>query len=87
MDAIEAVLDLAKERDELAETVSTYETALEGLVGKTVLLSFGKKNHKRFVECEVTEFLGEDGWEATGVEDQEVYVFTIEDLVSGKVQI
>jgi hypothetical protein len=87
MDAIEAVLELAKERDELASTVETYDDMLEMLVGKTVILTVGRKNHKRFVECTVTDFHGAEGWELTSTDDDEVYVITFEDFVTGKVQL
>ena len=43
MDAIEAVLELAKERDELASIVESYEEMLESLVGKKVLLTAGQR--------------------------------------------
>jgi hypothetical protein len=39
MEAIEAVLDLAKERDQLAEELETYEDWFEELVGRKVTLS------------------------------------------------
>jgi hypothetical protein len=86
MDAIEAVIDLVKERDELMDIVETYENELESLVGKTVLLTVGRKNHKRFIECEVTDFSGIDGWELTS-SDNEVHTVTFSDFVSGKVQL
>jgi hypothetical protein len=87
MDAIEAVLELAKERDELATTVETYDDMLEMLVGKSVILTVGRKNHKRFVECTVTDFHGSEWWELTSTDDDEVYVITFEDFVTGKVQL
>ena len=87
MDAIEAVLELAKERDELATTVETYDDMLEMLVGKSVILTVGRKNHKLFVECTVTDFHGSEGWELTSTDDDEVYVITFEDFVTGKVQL
>ena len=86
MEAIEAVIDLVKERDELAAIIESYEETLESLVGKTVLLTIGRKNHKRFVECTVTDFNGPDGWELTSSDD-EVHLVTFEDFLSGKVQL
>jgi hypothetical protein len=83
MDAIEAVLDLAKERDELANIIGT----LDALVGKTVILTAGRKSHRRFIECKVTEFHGLDGWELVSTEDDEVYMVTFIDFASGKVQL
>jgi hypothetical protein len=86
MDAIEAVIDLVKERDELVNIVESYEDELEALVGKDVILTLGRKNHKRFVECTVTDFNGTEGWELTSSED-EVHLVTFADFVSGKVQL
>jgi hypothetical protein len=86
MDAIEAVIDLVKERDELVNIIENYEDALESLVGKTVILTVGRKNHRRFVECTVTGFNGTDGWELTSSDD-EVYTVTFADFVSGKIQL
>ncbi len=88
MEAIEAVLELTKERDELATTVDAYESMLADLVGETVTLTIGRKNHKRFVECTVTEFHGTEGWELTSAdEDGEVYMVTFEDFIKGKVRL
>jgi hypothetical protein len=87
MDAIEAVLELAKERDELANIIETYDDMLETLVGKTVILTAGRKSHRRFIECKVTEFHGADGWELVSTEDDEVYMVTFMDFASGKVQL
>ena len=87
MDAIEAVLELAKERDELANIIETYEDMLEALVGKSVILTIGRKNHKRFVECTVSDFHGSEGWELVSTEDDEVHMVTFEDFVTGRVQL
>jgi len=86
MEAIEAVIELVKERDDLVHVVESYEDSLEALVGKTVTLTLGRKNHKRFIECTVTDFHGTDGWELTSSDD-EVHMVTFLDIVSGKVQI
>jgi hypothetical protein len=88
MEAIEAVLDLAKERDELANDLDTYESWFESLVGKHVTLGIKHKKHTKFVECTVTEFNQGEGWELTAdVEEDEVYMVTFEDFVSGKVRL
>jgi hypothetical protein len=87
MDAIEAVVELAKERDELSDIIESYENMFESLVGRKVILTIGRKNHKRFVECTVTEFHGMDGWELASTEDDEVHMVTFEDFVAGKVQL
>jgi hypothetical protein len=86
MEAIEAVIELVKERDDLVHVVESYEDSLEALVGKTVTLIVGRKNHKRFIECTVVEFHGTDGWEIISSDD-EVHMVTFLDIVSGKVQI
>lgn len=87
MEAIEAVLELTKERDELASSVEAYEEILASLVGETVILTVGRKNHKRFVECTVTEFHGVEGWELSSTDEDEVYMVTFEDFVKGKVRL
>jgi hypothetical protein len=86
MEAIEAVLELAKERDEIANELETYEEWFETLVGKKVTLSVKQKKSKstRFVECTVTEFVQGEGWELTG-EDDAVYMITFDDLFCGKI--
>ena len=85
MDAIEAVLDLAKDRDELANELETYESWFETLIGRKVTLNLKlKKNKTRFVECVVTDFNPGEGWELTN-EDDEVFMVTFEDLFSGKI--
>lgn len=87
MEAIEAVLELTKERDELASSVEAYEEILASLVGETVTLTVGRKNHRKFVECTVTEFNGLDGWELVSTDNDEIYMITFEDFVKGKVQV
>jgi hypothetical protein len=87
MEAIEAVLELAKERDELANELETYEDWFETLVGKRATLSAKHKKTTRFVECVVTEFIQGEGWELTSEEDGDdsVYMITFEDLFNGKI--
>ena len=87
MDAIEAVVDLAKDRDELSDILETYEDMLSGLVGKSIILVVGRKNHRRFVECTVTDFNGTEGWQASSDEDDQTYFFTFNEIISGKVQL
>jgi len=90
MEAIEAVLELAKERDQIADELETYEEWFESLVGRKVTLSLRNKKSTRFVECIVTEFVEGEGWELTSCEgegDEEVFMVTLEDIFKGKVQI
>jgi hypothetical protein len=90
MEAIEAVLELAKERDQIADELETYEEWFEALVGRKVTLSLKNKKSTRFVECVVTEFVEGEGWELTSCEgegDEEVFMITLEDIFKGKVQI
>jgi len=90
MEAIEAVLELAKERDQIADELETYEEWFESLVGRKVTLSLRNKKSTRFVECIVTEFVEGEGWELTSCEgegDEEVFMITLEDIFKGKVQI
>jgi hypothetical protein len=90
MEAIEAVLELAKERDQIADELETYEDWFESLVGRKVTLSLKTKGkHVRFIECVVTEFVEGEGWELTSCEegDDEVFMVTLEDIFKGKVSI
>jgi len=92
MEAIEAVLELAKERDQIADELETYEDWFESLVGRKVTLSLKTKGkHVRFVECVVTEFVEGEGWELSsqeeGAADEEVFMVTLEDIFKGKVSI
>jgi hypothetical protein len=93
MEAIEAVLELAKERDQIADELETYEDWFESLVGRKVTLSLKQKSKQskiRFVECVVTEFVEGEGWELTsceGDEQDEVFMVTLEDIFIGKATI
>lgn len=86
MEAIEAVLDLAKERDELAADLETYESWFESIVGNNVTLEYKKKKHTRYIECTVVEFTAGEGWELRS-EDDDIFVVTFEDFAKGRVWI
>lgn len=88
MEAIEAVLELAKERDELASDIETYESWFESLVGKSVTLTVKRKKHTRFVQCTVTEFMQGEGWELQSEDgEDEIFMVTFEDLTAGRVVV
>jgi len=90
MQAIQAVLDLVKERDEIAEELETYENWFESLVGENVVLSIGSKRKARFVDCIVTEFTPGEGWVLQSVDgdgEDDVHVVTFEDFVRGRLYI
>lgn len=88
MQAVQAVFDLVKERDELTEELETYESWFESLVGETVVLSVrASKKKTHFVDCIVTEFTPGEGWVLQGVEDDEIHVVTFEDFVRGRLYI
>ena len=88
MDAIEAVLDLAKERDALADDLDVYEKWFESLVDHEVTLSVTSKKKTHFVTCRVVSFMNGEGWELVNVENEdEVYMATFSDIVSGKLTI
>jgi hypothetical protein len=86
MQAIQAVLDLVKERDEIADELETYENWFESLVGENVVLSIVSKRKTRFVDCVVTEFTPGEGWVLQS-EDDDVHVVTFEDFVRGRLYI
>jgi hypothetical protein len=89
MEAIEAVVALTKERDEISEELDTYESWFEGLVGRTVTYGVVSKKHTRFVECRITEFNPGEGWELTGTtgDDPDLYQATFEDFVTGRMHV
>jgi len=84
MDAIESVVALVKERDELIETVEEYEHWFESLVGKSVSLQVSSKKKKvRYVDVTVTDFVPGQGWEARDDEDN-TYEIDFMDFVKGE---
>ena len=87
MEAIEAVLDLVKERDEIASDLETYENWFESLVGREVTLAVKRKKKTTFVECVVVEFNQGEGWELKSDETDEVYMVTFEDFAEGRVWV
>ena len=87
MEAIESVVALVKERDELIETVEEYEDWFESLIGKRVSLQLPSKKQKvRFVEATITDFVPGEGWEAHDSEDN-LYEIDFMDFVKGDVWI
>jgi hypothetical protein len=87
MEAIEAVLELAKERDELASDLEVYESWFESLVGKEVTLTVTHKKKTNFIDCTVTEFTSGEGWELTALDTDEVYIVGFEDFADGRVWV
>jgi hypothetical protein len=88
MDAIEAVVELARERDEIAEDLDIYESWFESLVGKEVVLTVKSKKKTRFYPCTVNEFTPGEGWVLIGLDDEEeTHVVTFCDFAEGRVYI
>jgi hypothetical protein len=88
MDALEAVMNLVKERDDLAHELETYEDWFENLIGEKVTLTVTKKAKTRFIEGTVLEFVEGLGWEChTGIEGDENFTVTFEDFVYGRARI
>jgi hypothetical protein len=86
MEAIEAVVALVKERDELTETLDEYEDWFEELVGKRVSIQLpSKKNKTKFVNAVITEFIPGEGWEAHDEGKGNVYEIKFIDFVKGEV--
>lgn len=84
MNAIEAVVEVVKANEELSETLDTYDSWFESLVGKTLIIEQRDKNKTRFVTAEVEEFEEGEGWLARDVETDDVFEVTFEDLVEGR---
>ena len=94
MDAIQAVVDLARENEALEEKLSKYEDWCEDLVGTTVTLRVGSKKSKtRFVDCVVQEYDADEyTWtlladEKTTDNDPEIFEVTFEDFIKGNLHI
>ena len=87
MEAIEAVLELAKERDEIASELETYEDWFESLVGKEVTLTLKSKKRTRFLDCIVAEFTPGEGWILQSEDGDDTHVATFEDFVEGRVSV
>ena len=85
MEAIEAVVALVKERDELVEDLDTYESWFEELVGRTGTLARKSKKKTKFYEVTITEFNEGEGWTAADAETDEVYIVTFDDIVHGRI--
>lgn len=84
MNAIEAVVEVVKANEELSDTLDTYESWFESLVGKTLIISHVDKKKTRFVTAEVEEFTEGEGWMARDVETDDVFEVTFEDLAEGR---
>jgi hypothetical protein len=91
MDAIQAVVELARENEELQEEVKSYEDMMEKLVGAYVSYCHETKK-KKYYDCTVDSFdpdtctwhLVVDEKEENGPETFDV---TFDDFVSGRLWI
>jgi hypothetical protein len=89
MEAIEAVVALVKERDELSETLDEYEDWFEELVGKRVSLQLPskKKNKVKYVTAVVIDFVSGEGWTARDENTDTLYEIDFMDFVKGEAWI
>jgi hypothetical protein len=87
MDALEAVIDLVKQNDDLVHTVDTYEEWFESLVGRAVTISHTHKKKTEFITGEVEEFEPGEGWIVRCIENDEVMTLTFEDILDGRAWI
>lgn len=86
MDAIESIINLSRERDEVINELCAYEAWFESLVGKEVTITSKRKNHTHYFTYTVTKFIEGKGWEIVN-DDDNTRVITFYDLVSGKINI
>lgn len=84
MNAIEAVVDVVKQNEEMTDALDTYDSWFESLIGKTLIIEQKSKNKIRFVTAEVEEFESGEGWLARDVETDDVFEVTFEDLAEGR---
>jgi hypothetical protein len=87
MDALEAVIDLVKQNEELAHTVDMYEEWFEGLVGRAVTITRTHKKKTEFITGEVEEFEPGEGWIVRCIENDEVMTLTFDDIMDGRAWI
>ena len=93
MDAIQAVVDLARENEAYEEKLGKYEDWCDDLIGTSVTLRVGSKKGKtRFVECVVQEYDGDEfTWTLLAEDktdnDPEIFEVTFEDFIKGNLHI
>jgi hypothetical protein len=93
MDAIQAVVDLARENEAYEEKLGKYEDWCDDLIGTSVTLRVGgKKSKTRFVECVVQEYDADEfTWTLLADEktdnDPEIFEVTFEDFIKGNLHI
>jgi len=62
MDIIASVIDLCKEKEELQEVIDKYEGWFSDLVGKTVTVAVGPRQHRTFFDVTIERF-NHEGWD------------------------
>ena len=91
MEAVQAVVDLARENEELQEEVKSYEDMMEKFVGAYVSFCHETKK-KKYYDCTVESFDPDTcTWHLVVDEPEEnspdSFDATFDDFVSGKVQV
>ena len=87
MDIIASIVELAKERDDLDETVDRYEEWFSELIGKTATVTLNcSRRHKKFVDVEIVSFDSE-GWMCHVFETGKKFRITWDDISGGYVSI
>ena len=82
MDTVAAVVDIVRENEEMRKALALYEEWFDGLVGRTITLSFKNKNKTRFTTCTIEEFDHDAGeWLARDNENDEVFSITFDNLI------
>jgi hypothetical protein len=93
MDAIQAVVDLARENEAYEEKLCKYEDWCDDLIGSYATLRVsGKKSKTRFVECVVQEYDSDEfTWtllaDDNTTNDPEIFEVTFEDFIKGNLHI
>lgn len=89
MDAIQAVIDLARENEELRTKSEKFDKIFEDMVGSHVTFRVKHTRKHKFYNCVVDSFTGE-GWELIQETDDERplgFYATINDLVTGNMWV
>lgn len=89
MEAIQEVIDLVHENEDLSETIQVYEGWFHKIVGKSVIYEkkTRSKKHTNYLECKVTRFMYTRGWDLLCSETDEVYRVGFMDFVHGRVYL
>jgi len=89
MDAVQAVVDLVRETNDLRQKVEKFNKVFEDLVGSRVTFRVKHTRKYKFYDCIVDNFTGE-GWELIQDTDNERplgFYATLSDIINGNLWV